>query len=158
MNRQAMFALFLIILDVGYIVQAFNLPRPFQQGEPGPAFLPLILATILMISCVRILWLELAGTKTTADGDESDVGARVTPRSILLILGTAIFVWAFEPLGYWISTFLYTFGVAWLFEREQKKPIKSSLFITSIIAASVTTVGWLFFVTLFKLGLPTGNF
>ena len=55
MNRQALFALFLIILDVGYFAQALTLPAPFQLGEPGPAFLPIVLAVVLFVSCVLSL-------------------------------------------------------------------------------------------------------
>ncbi len=155
MNRQALFALFLIILDVGYFAQALTLPAPFQLGEPGPAFLPIVLAVVLFVSCVRILWLELAGTSSEDDG-ESQPAARISLRSILLIVVTGLFVWVFEPLGYWISTLLYTFVVASLFEYERTNSIRKSAMMAAIIATGVTVAGYLFFVTLFGLGLPEG--
>lgn len=156
MNRQALFALLLIILDVGYFAQALTLPRPFQLGEPGPAFLPILLSLILFISCVCILWQELAGTVSDVDKNEVDHSVRIAPRSIVLIVATALFVWAFEPLGYWIATFLYTITVAWLFEREREISLPFSVLTSGAIAAGVTTAGWLFFMTLFGLSLPLG--
>src|SRR5690606_17802064 len=59
MNRQAIAALFLLVLNTGYFVQALALPRPFQFGEPGPAFLPLILSGVLFVASGRILYMEL---------------------------------------------------------------------------------------------------
>lgn len=156
MNRQALFALFLIILDVGYFAQAMSLPRPFQLGEPGPAFLPIILSLILFVSCVRILWQELADTVSEEDAKEVDRSVKIAPRSIVLILATVLFVWAFAPLGYWIATFLYTGTIAWLFEREREISLPFSLLTSSCIAAGVTAAGWLFFMTLFGLSLPAG--
>lgn len=149
-----MFALLLIVLDAAYMSEALTLPRPFQLGEPGPAFMPMLLAVVLFIAACRILWMELAGTATRHETED----VRITPRAIALIVVTAGFVWAFQPLGYWIATLPYVFVVAALFEHERigfdwRLPVFSAL-----IAVVVTAAGWLFFVTLFDLFLPAGDF
>lgn len=157
MNRQALFALLLIVLDAGYFYQSLSLPRPFQLGEPGPAFLPMILSAILLIACARILWKELTGT-AEAEEEADGAGERITPRAIALIGATGGYIWLFEPLGYWPATLLYTFAVAALFEHERTGSLPRALAIAALIAAGITVAGWLFFVSLFELFLPAGDF
>jgi len=153
-NHQAMFALFLIVLDVGYFAEALRLPRPFQLGEPGPSFMPLILAAVLLIAAGRILWMELAGSAPLKESED----VRITGRAIAMIFATGVFVWIFEPLGYWIATLLYVFTVALLFEQERLGLGGRVLATSAMISVGVTLAGWLFFVVLFDLFLPSGVF
>lgn len=157
MNRQVAFALVLIVVDIGYFLDALTLPRPFAQGEPGPAFMPFLLSIVLFVACVRILWKEARGLG--GDGEEDDA-ARIgfRPRAFALMAATGAFVYLFEPLGYWIATLLYTFAVALFFERERVGDFVRALPLSAMMAAGITTAGWLFFVTLFDLMLPEGSF
>lgn len=152
-NRQVIFALLVLALDAGYFIQALDLSFPFERGEPGPAFMPLILVVALAIGALGVLVEELRGTAV----DDTAEGADFALRTIALIALTAGFVWAFEPLGYPIATAIYTFGVAWLFEQERVGALKA-LLTSAFIAAGITVAGWLFFVQLFELFLPEGNF
>ena len=154
-NGQALFAVFLLVLSVSYFAEALTLPIPFARGEPGPAFLPLILSLVLFVAGGRILIAELRGT-----GDRSEEGAPaggVSASPVILAAMTGVFVYAFEPLGYWIATLLYTFAVAVLFEFERDKPPLKVLGLAAAVSAGITLIGWLFFVTLFELFLPTGD-
>ena len=151
MNRQVIFALLILALDAGYLFQALSLPLPFSRGEPGPSFMPLILVVLLAIGALGVLLEELRGTA------EHDGAERFGIRSLILIGLTVGFVWAFEPLGYWIATLAYTFCVAWLFEQERVGTMRAAL-TALLIAAGITIMGWLFFVQLFELFLPEGNF
>ncbi|MDK3074348.1 tripartite tricarboxylate transporter TctB family protein [Sedimentitalea sp. JM2-8] len=152
-NRQALFALFILAIDMAYLKQALNLPLPFSSGEPGPSLMPLVLVLTLGIGALGVLVQELRGT---AD-HEDDEDARFSLRTVALIVLTCGFIWAFEPLGYWYDTLLYTFCVAWLFEQERLGPVKAVL-TSALIGGGITGVGWLFFVTLFDLFLPQGYF
>jgi putative tricarboxylic transport membrane protein len=154
-NGQALFALFLMILSAGYFAEALTLPRPFARGEPGPAFLPLILSLVLFASAGRILISELRGTGTVEDEGAPAGGLSVKP--ILLAAITGVFVYLFEPLGYWLATLGYTFGVAVLFEYERTARPLRIVAGSAAVAVGITVVGWLFFVTLFDLFLPTGD-
>lgn len=153
MTRQVMFALVLIALNAGYFYEASSLPYPFATGEPGPAFMPLLLSAVLFFSCVAILVEELRGKGQTDSGEKVHFGWRTVALAAL----TCGFIAAFEPLGYWISTALYTFSVAWLFEQERAGPRMAAL-TACLIAVGITGAGWIFFVVLFKLFLPEGNF
>lgn len=153
MNRQALFALLILALDAAYLQQALLLPLPFARGEPGPSLMPLVLVVALAIGALGVLVQELRGTAH----HEDDEDARFGLRTIALIVLTGAFAWAFEPLGYVYATLGYAFGVAWLFEQERLGPLKAVL-SSALISAGITGVGWLFFVTLFDLFLPSGNF
>ena len=154
MNRQAIVALLLLVLNTGYFVQALTLPTPFQFGEPGPAFLPLILSGILFLALGRILYMEFRGLGDTKADEELKSATIAKP--VALILVTAAFIYAFEPLGYWIATLTYTFIVATLFEYERTSGLRA-LGLAAIIGVCITLAGWLFFVTLFELFLPSGE-
>lgn len=153
MTRQALFALFILAIDVAYLQQALELPLPFASGEPGPALMPMVLVVTLGIGALGVLVQELRGTAQ----HEHDEDANFSLRTVALIALTCGFVWAFEPLGYWYATLVYAFGVAWLFEQERLGPVKA-LLTSVLIAIGITGVGWLFFVTLFDLFLPEGYF
>lgn len=155
MNRQAIAALFLLVLNTGYFLQALTLPRPFQFGEPGPAFLPLILSGILFVASGRILYMELRGIAAADEAGEPSEGVDIV-KPAALVLVTAGFVYAFEPLGYWIATLLYTFFVAMLFEFERVS-FRRAVAVAAAVALGTTLAGWLFFVTLFELFLPSGD-
>jgi putative tricarboxylic transport membrane protein len=154
-NGQALFAIFLLVLNAGYLAEALTLPTPFARGEPGPAFLPLILSLVLFVAAGRILVAELRGTGDRGEEGEPVGGPSVRP--VILAVITGGFVWGFEPLGYWVATLLYTFAVAVLFEFEQTARPLRILAVAAAVAVAVTVVGWLFFVTLFDLFLPTGD-
>lgn len=154
-NGQALFAILLLILNAGYLAEALTLPTPFERGEPGPAFLPIVLSGVLFLSAGCILLSELRGTGETADEGAPAGGFSTKP--ILLAAITGLFVFMFEPFGYWVATFLYTFAVAALFEREQGSRPLRLVTVSGAIAVAMTVTGWLFFVTLFDLFLPTGN-
>ncbi len=152
MNRQVVFALFILVLDLGYLLQALELPLPFARGEPGPSFLPLILVVLLAVGALGVLVENLRG-EASAGEREGDFALR----SVALIALTGGFIAAFEPLGYWIATAAYTFAVGWLFEQERIGPLRA-LATSALISIGVTGVGWLFFQQLFDLFLPQGMF
>lgn len=154
-NPQALFALFLLVLNAGYFAEALTLPLPFAMGEPGPAFLPLVLSVVLFIAAGQILWAELRGTGE-AEAEGAPVGGfAVKPIAIAVL--TAVYIVLFESIGYWLSTYLYSFAVAALFETETTSRPVRIIIVAAIIAAAATAAGWLFFVTLFDLYLPTGD-
>lgn len=151
MNRQALFALFLLVLNTGYAIEALGMQTPFARGEPGPAFIPLLLAALLYLAAGRILIGELRNASAPAEDEEP---LSIKPFGLAAL--TAGFVAAFEPAGYWVATLAYTFSVAVLFEWEKGMRPLRMLAMASAIAVGVTVAGHLFFVQLFDLYLPEG--
>ncbi len=150
MNREAIFALFLLVMNTGYLMETLKMPTPFALGEPGPAFLPMLLSAVMFIAAGRILVGALGGLRT-------DDGEAFSFRPLILAALTIGFILAFEPAGYWIATLGYTFAVAVLFTLEDNPGPVKVVAISAAVAAGVTVVGYLFFVTLFDLYLPEGN-
>ncbi|HET7410639.1 MAG TPA: tripartite tricarboxylate transporter TctB family protein [Paracoccaceae bacterium] len=154
-NGQALFAILLLILNTGYLAEALTLPTPFAYGEPGPAFLPLVLSGIMYIAAGRILIAELRGAR---DAETEGAPVEGTPlKPVIIALITAVFIYLFEYLGYWIATLIYTFAITALFEYEKKSSPLRMLTVSVIVAIAMTAIGWIFFVTLFDLFLPTGS-
>ncbi len=137
-----------------YLYQMFKLSAPFQQGEPGASFYPLILVAIMFsMSVVTII----RGLKNTASGFPAMSKAAAT-RASLAIAATVAFIILFPWLGYWIATIIYTFCIALIFEIGRKYSSLMSALFCLVLAVLVTVAGWLFFVKLFELYLPTGGF
>lgn len=149
LNARAIFALLLVVLSVAYFLEALTLPTPFQQGEPGPAFIPMLLAALLFVSAgVTVL-----GEMRT---DAAATGERINLKTMTLVGLTIAFVGAFEFAGYVIATFAYTLAVAALFEAERGRSTRRIALVSLAVAGGVTLAGWLFFVRLFDLYLPEG--
>lgn len=151
MNRQALFALFLIVLNTVYFVDSLSLATPFARGEPGPAFVPMLLSLILYVAAGRIFIAELRGRGEVEESEEP-----LSWKPFLLAALTAGFVAAFEPAGYFIATFGYTFAVAAVFEWDNSSSRKRVLLVAAAVSVGVTVIGHLFFVRLFDLYLPEG--
>lgn len=151
LGRQAIFALFLIVLSAAYFIETLRLPTPFARGEPGPAFLPMVLAAVLFASAASILLGELRGASPRGENEE-----RLSWKPFLLAALTAAFVAVFELAGFLLATFLYTAAVAALFELEKTRHPLRILAVGLAVGAGVTLVGRLFFVELFDLFLPEG--
>ncbi len=100
----------LFVVALVYYTGTRNLPA--GQGEPGPAFFPIILAIVLGGAGLSILF---QGIKKTAEKKQE-------PRygfwkSGLTVVLTAVYVAVFQALGFAVSTWLYTFSVTMMFQR-----------------------------------------
>ena len=106
---------------------------PAGEGEPGPAFFPLILSGALVIVAFVIL---VQGLRAGLARYGTDTVPR--PHGISKPLGvialTAAYITSFEPLGFVASTAVYTLLITMTFRRQRPlvmitTPILSTLFI-----------------------------
>ncbi len=157
-NGQAIFALVLLVLTTVYASQIFTLGLPFANGvEPGASFLPIALSAIMYVAAGRVMLNELRkGRATSAPRAESDHVPGVGITGPLLIgVCTMGFAAGLERVGYVVAAGGYTFAVALYFNYEQDgRPLRAIL-VSVLTAAAITGFGWLFFVKLFGLYLPT---
>lgn len=159
-NAPALFALCLVVLNTIYASQIVQMSLPFSRGEPGPAFMPMILSGMLYIIAARIFFLELrADPVLPAD----DVASPVVPRlaitgPLIVVMLTALFVATFDRVGYVVSAAAYTFLISFFFNYEQTGNWRSAAGYAGVTAALITLFGWLFFAKLFDLYLPTWGF
>lgn len=152
LNKEVLIAGCLFAANTVFFVEALKLPRPFEHGEPGPAFYPLVLSVIMYIASIRIM---LSGLKNKT-GTVFNLKDFAVIRPLLMAGTTGLFILLFETMGYWISTLLYIFSAAFIFEFGRKYTLGRTLALCAAIAVAITLAGWIFFDLLFDLHLPKG--
>ncbi len=99
----------LIFLVAGIYGLVFSIRLPFGQwNEPGPGVFPLALSILLCIS--GIVWFirgKATGEKKKTVGWGEFTRKFVTAAQIVGL--TAAFIFALEPLGYFLTSVLYLF-------------------------------------------------
>jgi len=152
LNKEVLIAGCLFAANTVFFVEALKLLPPFEHGEPGPAFYPLVLSVIMYMASIKIMLTGLKN-KTKIVFNLKDFAVI---RPLLMAGATGLFILVFETMGYWISTLLYTFAVAFIFEFGRKYTFGRTLTFCAVIAVAITLSGWLFFDLLFDLHLPKG--
>jgi len=148
------------MLNTVYASQLLQMDKPFANGEPGPAFLPVLLCLFVYFALVRIIVVEY---RAPVEQGTSRLPSSVVPHMQLVGPAVAIgltcaFIAGFFYFGYVVSSVVYTFSIAFFFNFEQNGNWKRSVLIGLLIATSATGFGWLFFVELFGLYLPAWEF
>lgn len=157
-SGQVLFALALLIANTVYGSQILQMSRPFETGEPGPSFLPIILCVFIYAAVGRMLFLELRKpSRVVADAaaDESDHVPHVRTMGPIFAIGlSALFIIGFFYVGYLLSALIYTTLISAGFNYEQRGKIGRAALVGLATGSCVTLFGWLFFVKLFGLYLP----
>ncbi len=165
----------LLILALGYGVAALGIPS--RAGEPGPGLVPIALAACLVALSAWVLVQGLRGARRRPTHPApTDGGAAAAPgpatagdasrerapepvreemgphglRSGIAIALTLGYAAAFEPLGFLVSTLLYTGLLAALFTRR-RHPMW-------IVPLATTLALYLFFRVALGVRLPPGIF
>lgn len=156
----------LLLLSVGYFILAMRLPSGRQ--EPGPGFLPAVYAGLLAVIALVILAKSVTRRDTTTpppvtttdhDGggegpgrDHVDgAGRRLWAAPWLAVIFTFGYAALFIPLGFVISTLLYTLALTWLFGRGR-------LWYLILVPPATTAVIYALFRLLLGARLPSGPF
>jgi hypothetical protein len=101
----------LFALGLVYFVMALDLPP--GRDEPGPSFFPIILGCSLMFVAV---WIFAGGVRATPASTVDDELPRSFWKPAVAVGVTAAYVACLQPLGFALSTWLYTFCVAAMFK------------------------------------------
>jgi putative tricarboxylic transport membrane protein len=139
----------LVFLLVGLYGLIFSLQLPMGKWrEPGPGVFPLGLSILLSLS--GILWF-ICGKgrrqgKPRADARELLKKVSV-PMKIVLI--TAVFIPALNPLGYLLTASLYMFFLFMWVSRYKLR-------VAIGLAVSLGVGSWLFFAKFLAVNLPAG--
>jgi len=150
LNNEIIFGIILILFNSIYLFQALKLPPPFKQDEPGPIFFPLILIVIMYICSTFVLIRGLRGEKKFTLNLNFFIR-----KPVLAIIFSALYIISFNILGYWISTFFYSFIISIFFENK-KRSKKGVIIFSFLVALIITILVWIFFEVLFGLILPRG--
>lgn len=153
LNRETVSGTALLLVSGAYAWHASTLPQ--GQDEPGPAFLPMVLAVLLALVAAAILAGGVARSRSDSLVLDDGGVARVDPtrryEPWIAIAVTFLYAVAFIPLGYWISTLLYSFAITWLFRRDRPG-------VLVLVPAISTGMIYLLFRVLLGARLPAGPF
>jgi putative tricarboxylic transport membrane protein len=142
---------------VVYLYSDSKLPQ-LQVGDPmGPQVFPALIGIGLLGSALLLMvetWRKHrpAGADPRPDPDQGHKESRAH-RLILvgMVLWTAIYYLAFEPLGYLLSTLLYMFVLLACFNRGR-------WFVNAACAVGFTLAAYAVFTRFLQVALPQGVF
>ncbi|KXF75322.1 hypothetical protein ATN84_18815 [Paramesorhizobium deserti] len=134
--------LFLFILTTVYIAAALRIVPQISEGLAGPSFMPLVIAFIMYAGLARIIWSDLT------QEHEQPEGSLLQP--FLIVLATVLYIAAFKPLGYGVSTLLFVLALFRLFQFQDGRIIRQIFY-----AVAVTAVFHGLFAFAFGIRLPT---
>ncbi len=134
-----------VLLALALLYGASALRLPAGGEDPGPGFLPLVLAACLAGLSGWILVRGLRGLSGEPMG--AGPGSR-GPRPWIAIGLTLAYAVAFQPLGFVVATLGYTAGVAALFTRSRRGIL--------LVPPTVTILLYLFFRVALGVRLPAG--
>ncbi|MBA7552773.1 hypothetical protein ES705_45348 [subsurface metagenome] len=149
LNGDIMMAVVFLIVATVYLVEALRMPPPISYGIPGPSLVPLVLVTIMYAASLAIL------VQGFTRGKKLILDWKRIKNPIMVIGMTGIYIGMLSQAGYWISTLLFSFGVALLFRYGRGSKARALVFST-IIAMIMVLLGYLFFEVLFNVRLPEG--
>lgn len=143
LNRQLVFLYVTLAVSVGYLVSALRLGPPISDEGLTPAFFP------MLVGCAAILFASiLILQKLREVREEPAAEAPRTYTHLWVVVAIFLYVVAFKPLGYFLSSGLFVFALIVLFSSFEK------LLIKAVISAVVTAVAYLMFEQLFGVRLP----
>ena len=144
LNRQLLFLFAMLAVSVGYLVSALSLGAPVGESGLTPSFFPIMVGGAAIIFS-SILILQKLRTKSDEDQDE-------TPSSythIGVVVAVFVYILAFRPVGYFISSTVFVFALILLFSSFEK------LLQKALISVAIVVIGYVMFQQLFGVRLPT---
>jgi putative tricarboxylic transport membrane protein len=150
--RDIILAIGIIAVSAVYLRAALNLPQ-LAIGDPlGPQIFPILIAVGLALSGGLLLIEQLRKKSSTVPAEE--IPQRHSSRYEYLLLA-AIVVWtaayyaAFEPVGYIAATLIYLFGLLCVFQRGR-------WILNLVYAGAFTAAVYLLFGHVLHVVLPAG--
>ncbi len=126
---------------------------PHVDGEPGPRFLPFMLALTLGVLSIWIMAGGLRAARVEPTQPEPEPGAGRSAASIwgrpaVAASITAVYAVALTPIGFALSTLIYAAGVTSLFTGDRRYLLT--------VPPLVTLVLYVFFGVALGVSLPAG--
>ncbi|MBE2999389.1 tripartite tricarboxylate transporter TctB family protein [Nocardiopsis sp. HNM0947] len=141
-----------LALAAAIAATALTFPAGQQDGDPGAALLPLLLAAVLaVLGATRVL--APLVVRSAPPPPEADGGPEEEPGPVLPVLGMlavgAVSVWAMSWVGFVLGAALLLVGGALLSGERRWSRI-------ALLAVLVPPVVYALFMWAFELRLPTG--
>jgi putative tricarboxylic transport membrane protein len=142
---------------VVYLYSDSKLPQ-LQVGDPmGPQVFPALIGIGLLGSALLLMaetWRKHHAAATQAEPDPEHAHSDVLSHQLILIgmaLWTALYYFAFEPLGYLVSTLVYMFVLLACFNRGR-------WLVNAACAVGFTLIAYAVFTRFLQVALPQGVF
>jgi putative tricarboxylic transport membrane protein len=143
LSRSLIFLYVTLAVSVGYLISALSLGAPISESGLTPSFFPIAVGGAAIIFCAILILQELR-----LDHKQSNTGEQRNYAHIWVVLGIFAYIVAFKPLGYFISSGLFVFGLIVLFSSFQKLLQKAA------ISVALVGVAYIMFQQLFGVRLP----
>jgi putative tricarboxylic transport membrane protein len=142
----------LLFLLTGFYGLFFSIQLPMGKwNEPGPGVFPITLSILLLVSGVS--WFILGKRKAEEKRQEVKADWREIVNDLstpLKIVGiTALFVLAFNSVGYLAASSLYIFALLFVVSRYR-------VIVSILLAVSIGIGSWYFFQKVLAVQLPKG--
>ncbi len=151
-SGKIIFHVFVLVVSCGYLLSAFSLGMPVVEGQLKPSFFPMLVGFLSVIFSAILLLREISKDRSPvtdkAQKSDSDSGESSNRSAYLIIVATAVYIFAFSLVGYLLSSALYVFAVMIIFSNREK--------IWQKLAIAIVTVGlgYLVFEQMFGVRLP----
>lgn len=144
MNKQLLFLYVMLAVSVGYLVSALSLGAPIGDNGLTPSFFPIFVGSAaILFCCLLILQQFRAGSQEAI----SDAPSSYT--HLWVVVAIFVYILAFRPLGYFLSSSLFVFALILLFSSFEK------LLQKALISVAIVVIGYAMFQQLFGVRLPT---
>ncbi|MBY6111013.1 tripartite tricarboxylate transporter TctB family protein [Halomonas sp. DP1Y21-3] len=156
----------LLALTLIYLLEAFKIAPPINNGALTASFFPVALAVVMLLALGGVILADRREAASGEAGDEAGAGesdeggdnrgdAKVAawrgPVAVTLL--TAVYIALFAHLGYFIATFLYAFSMTLAFATGRPSP--QALAFKALVAGVITLLGYGLFELVFQVRLPT---
>lgn len=143
LNRHLIFLYVILAVSIGYLISALNLGDPISEGRLTPSFFPVVVGSVAIIfSCILIL------QKLRSEPVEEQPSETKGYTYIWVVVAIFVYIIAFKPLGYFISSGLFVFALILLFSSFEKLLQKAA------ISAAIVVISYVVFQQLFGVRLP----
>ncbi|WP_319416018.1 tripartite tricarboxylate transporter TctB family protein [Marispirochaeta aestuarii] len=121
--------LFLLIVTMGYLLEALRMAPMVRNDIPSESFYPIILSILMIPLCLRQL---VVGLRDSSSSDARELSK--PPLIIALVIG--IFIFAFSKIGFLVTAPLFVFFFMLFFDDKPQKigrKIISAILITAFV-------------------------
>lgn len=110
-----------LFVGTALLYASLQMPAGAQLGDPGPAFLPRIIAILIILFALVLIWRPPGTTAQEAAGSaEDEEGVRENPVKLLLTaLGALLFVPAMSLVGFLPATVVYLIATMWVLSPQR---------------------------------------
>lgn len=143
-NRQSLFLYFVLAVSVGYLISALSLGAPISESGLTPSFFPILLGIAAIVFASTLVLQNLR-----ARPDETRSREPATYAHLWVVVAIFVYIVAFKPLGYFISSTLFVFALLVIFSSFEKLLQKAA------ISLAIVATAYVMFQQLFGVRLPS---